>query len=310
MNLELFQEYRPLLFAIAYRMLGTVADAEDVLQDAWLRVQSRAAELIENPKYYLTTVVTRLCLNQLSLARNQRERYLGPWLPEPILTETRPELLDPLDGALIGESISIAFLVVLESLSPVERAVFLLHEVFGYKFREIGGILEKSESACRQLLRRAKAHLAANRPRFDATPEQHQRFLQLLADDVTIVPDGGGEHGAAIRILHGREPVSAFILGTHRISPPGVTYTMRLLNGQAAILARTADGKPFYSSPDKFCPLDTPARHGQNFSGYLYALFLYLSDERVRLIHVIAGRKLQRLDTGYADAIHSPSLQP
>src|SRR5512145_1282520 len=126
MNIEQFQQYRPLLFSIAYRMLGSVAEAEDVLQEAYLRVQAHATETIEKPKYYLTTIVTRLCLNQLSAARIQREQYLGPWLPEPILTEDKPELVNPVEQAVSHDSISIAFLVLLEALLPTERAVFLL----------------------------------------------------------------------------------------------------------------------------------------------------------------------------------------
>jgi RNA polymerase sigma-70 factor (ECF subfamily) len=289
MNIEQFQQYRPLLFSIAYRMLGSVAEAEDVLQDAYLRVQAHATETIEQPKYYLTTVVTRLCLNQLSAARTQREQYLGPWLPEPILTADKPELVNPVEQAVIHDSLSIAVLVLLESLLPAERAVFLLHEVFDYKFREIAEMLGKREAACRQLFRRAKGHIAAHRPRFEATPQQHERllqsfikvvelgevesFLQLLTQDVTLVPDGGGERGAAIRALRGREAVAAFILGTYRLAPKNLRYNLALLNGQQAILARTAEGQPYF------------------------AMFIYSEGEAANLIHVIAGRKLLALDS-------------
>jgi len=285
MNIEQFQQYRPLLFSIAYRMLGSVAEAEDVLQETYIRVQ--AAETIEKPKYYLTTVVTRLCLNQLSSARVQREQYLGPWLPEPILTEERPELTNPLEQALTHDSLSIAFLVLLESLLPAERAVFILREVFEYSYREIAGMLDKREAACRQLFRRAKRHIAENRPRFKATPEQHERllhsfikvvelgevdsFLQLLAEDVTLVPDGGGERGAAIRVLRGQEAVAAFILGAYRLAPKDLQYGLVRLNGQPAILARTAEGRPYF------------------------AVFIYSDGEMVNLIHVIGGRKLLAL---------------
>lgn len=287
MNIEQFQQYRPLLFSIAYRMLGSVAEAEDVLQEAYLRVQGQAAEAIEKPKYYLTTTVTRLCLNQLSAARSQREQYLGPWLPEPILTEDRPELVNPVEQAGLHDSLSIAFLVLLEALLPLERAVFLLHEVFDYKHQEIAGMLGKSEAACRQLLRRAKQRLAENRPRFEANPQQHERllqsfvkvvelgeleaFLQLLAEEVTLVPDGGGQRGAAIQVLRGREAVSAFILGTYRLAPKNLRYERARLNGQQAILARTAEGQPYF------------------------AMFIYSEGEMVNLIHVIAGRKLSAL---------------
>jgi RNA polymerase sigma-70 factor (ECF subfamily) len=288
MDIEQFERYRPLLFSIAYRMLGTATEAEDVLQDAYLRIQGRSDEPIEKPKQYLTTIVTRLCLNHLSAARTKREEYLGPWLPEPIMTADKPELVNPLSSVIQYDSISIAFLVLLESLSPAERAVFLLHEVFDYKHREIADILDKSEAACRQLFRRARQHIAAHRPRFQATPEQHERllhgfieaadlgeidaFLQLLAEDVTFVPDGGGERGAAIRVLRGREAVAKFILGIYRLTTPKqIHYEMVNLNGQQALLGRLEDGRPFY------------------------AMFIYCNQEMVQLIHVIAGRKLSAL---------------
>ncbi len=294
MILDQFHQYRPLLFSIAYRMVGVVADAEDILQEAYLRVQAHANEVVEKPKPYLTTIVTRLCLNHLRAARTQREQYLGSWLPEPILTEERPELVNPMETTLRHDSISLAFLVLLESLQPAERAVFLLHEVFDYKHSEIAAMVGKSEAACRQLLRRAKAHIAERRPRFATTPEHHERllhsflhgvqsgdiglFLQLLAEDVNLVADGGGERGAALNVLRGRDAVSAFAVGTYRNSPVGITYTMPLLNGQPAILARHADGRPYY------------------------AIFLYGAAEQVRLIHVVAGRKLATLATQLDDS--------
>lgn len=287
MTIEQFETYRPLLFAIAYRMLGTVAEAEDVVQDAWLRVQNKVTEQIEKPKQYLSTIVTRLCLNQLNSARVQREQYLGPWLPEPIPTADRPELVNPLEKAMTHDSISIAFLVLLESLQPTERAVFLLHEIFDYKHGEIAAMLGKTEAACRQLLRRAKQHVAERRPRFTANPVEHEQllqsfiqvvelgdvdsFLQLLTEDVTLVPDGGGERGAAIRVLRGRDAVAAFAQGTYRRSPPGITFTIQVLNGQPAIVARRADGRPYY------------------------VLFLYGAGNQISLIHVIAGQKLTAL---------------
>ncbi len=287
MNVELFEQYRPLLFSLAYRMMGTVVEAEDVLQEAYLRIQDVAMDTIKKPKYYLTTVVTRLCLNQLSAAKTQREQYLGPWLPEPIPTDDRPELLNPADHTLTLDSISIAFLILLEALSPAERAVFLLYEIFDYKHREVAEILDRSEAACRQLFRRAKQHIKANRPRFEATPQQHERllngfiqvvqsgevesFLALLAEDITFVPDGGGERGAAIHVLQGREPVSAFILGTYQMTPPDTAYELITLNGQRTILARLPDGRPYYT------------------------VFMYGDGEMVQLIHVIAGRKLASL---------------
>ncbi len=286
-HIEIFQQHRPLLFSIAYRMMGTATEAEDIMQDAYLRWQAKPLESVHNPKYYLTTIVTRLCLNQLSAAKNQRETYLGPWLPEPVLTENRPELENPAEMAATYDSISIAFLVLLESLSPGERAAFLLHEVFAYKFAEVAEILNKSEAACRKLFQRARQHIAAKRPRFETTTEQHDRFLhrfietvetgeieafmKMLADDVVLVPDGGGQRGAAIRVVKGRDACLAFIQGTRRLAPRGLLFKTVALNGQRSILALTPDNKPFF------------------------ALFLYPSNGVVQLMHVIAGRKLRGL---------------
>ena len=204
-HLTTFQQHRPLLFSIAYRMLGSVTDAEDILQDAYLRFQSAPLTAIESPKAYLSTIVTRLCLNHLTSARAQREMYVGPWLPEPILGTDQPELGNPEAQADRNESVSMAFLVLLERLTPAERAVFLLREVFEYEYDEIAGMLEKSEGACRQLFSRAKDRITANRRRFQVSPEEHRRLLEefmraavngdlhnltnLLAEDATIWAD-------------------------------------------------------------------------------------------------------------------------
>ena len=287
MKLETFEAYRPLLFSIAYRMLGTASDAEDILQDAYLRVMKQVDDDIENPKTYLATIVTRLCLNELAAARSSREEYLGPWLPEPIPTDEIPLLDIPGESMIQHDTISIAFLVLLESLSPAERAVFLLHEVFGYRHPEIAEILEKTEAASRQLLRRARAHIEANKPRFTASPEDHdrllrsfievveggeiERFLSALAEDVTLIPDGGGTRGAAIRVLKGREAVSAFIIGTRQFQPMGLKFELVNLNGQKSILARAPDGSPYF------------------------VIFAYGNGRSLNLIHVIAGRKLRAI---------------
>lgn len=286
-HLQIYEAHRPLLFAIAYRMLGSASEAEDILQDGYVRWQAQRLPAINDPKRFLTTVITRLCLNQLSSARNQRESYLGPWLPEPVITEAYAERDDPAKRTAMLDSISIAFLVLLESLTPAERAVYLLHEVFDYKFREIGGMLEKSPAACRQLFHRAKKHIAANRLRFEPAPAAHERllnhfietvqsgelepFLQMLADDVALVPDGGGQRGAAIHVVRGREGVAAFILGTRRLAPPGLRFEIMPLNGQPAIVGLTAIDRPFF------------------------VLFLHAGKNGVHLIHVIAGRKLEGL---------------
>ena len=161
-----FTASRPQLFAVAYRMLGSVSDAEDVLQDAYLRWVSAVRDDIDNPAAYLTTIVTRICLDVLKSARVKREVYVGPWLPEPLLCDTMP---DPADAALVADSLSMAFLVLLESLSPLERAAFLLREVFGYEYDEIAAVLERDAAACRQLVSRARKQVDARRPRYAAS---------------------------------------------------------------------------------------------------------------------------------------------
>src|SRR5919109_932170 len=225
--MDQFEKYRPLMFSIAYRMLGSVTEAEDILQNAYLRYRERPVGSIASPKAFLSTVVTRLCLNHLQSVRVQRESYLGPWLPEPLLTEDDPE--SPISQAERLESISMAFLVLLERLTPVERAVFLLREVFDYPYAEIAEIVGKDEVSCRQILSRAKKFIAGNRPRFTPSTEQHQHLLQqflgaveegdldgltqLLASDVTLSTDGGGKvRGAATRTLHGPKVVARFMI--------------------------------------------------------------------------------------------------
>ena len=289
-TLEQYNQYKPLLFSIAYRMLGTVTDAEDALQETYLRWQDVDVTAVTNPKYYLTTITTRICLNLLNSAQSQREEYVGAWLPEPIMT-SQAEPNKPADQTLLHDNISIAFLTMLESLNPVERAVFLLHEVFDYKFREIGEILQKSEANCRQIFRRAKTHMVDNRPRFDTSPAEIERllsgfvnivetgdvqsFLDMLAEDVVLVPDGGGTRGAAIHILRGKEAISAFILGTQKIAPPNLVYQFATLNGQQAVLAQTEDGQPYF------------------------ALFVYGNGRFIQTIYVIAGQKLKNLTANH-----------
>src|SRR5262249_31056072 len=186
-NLERFETYRPLMFSIAYRMLGSITEAEDIVQEAYLRYQAISPERIVSHKAFLSTVVTRLCLNHLELAKVQREAYIGPWLPEPVLTEI-DERLTPGHQAELHESLSMAYLVLLEQLTPTERAVFLLREVFDYDYQEIAAMVGKEEAACRQLLSRAKKHIAEHRPRFKPTPEAHRQILNHFIQAV-----GSGE---------------------------------------------------------------------------------------------------------------------
>src|SRR5947209_246235 len=230
-RVESFETYRTYLFSIAYRMLGSAMDAEDMVQETYLRYQTTPPETIHSLKAFLTTILPRLCMDQLQLARRKREQYVGPWLPEPILTTETAEAGDPEKHVDMQESISLAFLVLLEQLQPFERAVFLLREVFGYDFAEIATMLDKSEAACRRSFSRARLHLRAHRPRFPASPQLHRQLLNgyfqavesgettalmnLLSEDVTLWADGGGKiKQAALRPIRGRDAVARFSLGT------------------------------------------------------------------------------------------------
>jgi RNA polymerase sigma-70 factor, ECF subfamily len=286
-----FDAYRPLLFSIAYRMLGSVMDAEDVVQDAYLRWQSAADAAVESPKAYLSTIVTRLCLDHLRSARVQREEYVGPWLPEPLVTEQAPDVADT---AALHESLSMAFLVLLESLTPVERAVFLLHDVFGYEFTEIADIVGKSETNCRQLARRARGYVEARRPRFEPSTSQQDRltrqFLRActtgdlpglvatLADDVTCWSDGGGKVAATRRPVRGRDAVARLLVGIARKAPAGLDTRLTRVNGQPGFVSYL-DGRPFA------------------------VLLLDIADARIQGVRlVINPDKLQHL-LGTADAV-------
>jgi RNA polymerase sigma-70 factor (ECF subfamily) len=257
-TVDQFEEYRPLMFGVAYRMLGSVPEAEDAVQNAYIRYSQMPPGSINSPKAFLSTVVTRLCLNQLQSARAQRESYLGPWLPDPLLTEDDPR--SPTRRAETLESISMAFLVLLERLTPVERAVFLLREVFDYSYAEIAEIVEKGEDAVRQIFHRAKKFLADERPRFTPSTRHHEELLgsfmravqdgdlggltALLASDVTMWADAGGKvRGAATRPLHGPYAVAQFMIGSLRFVRGTLTAEIRSINGEPALLLRE-DGKP------------------------------------------------------------------
>ncbi len=241
-----------MLFSIAYRMLGSVMDAEDLVQDAYLRWQEAAEPEVRSPRAYLTTIVTRLAINQLRSARHRRETYVGPWLPEPLVSDTVP---DPSASVELAESLSMAFLVLMERLSPVERAVLLLHDVFDFDYGEIARIVDKTEVNCRQLLARARKHVGAARTRFQADPQRAaqlvERFRQasvqgdmdalvsLLAEDITLWADGGGKvRGAALKPVHGADAVARFVMGTmERFVPAGTSFRSARINGQAGFIA-------------------------------------------------------------------------
>lgn len=253
--IETFDRHRPLLFSIAYRMLGSVMEAEDVMQEAYLRWQGASGDEVRSPKSYLSAVVTRLCIDQLRSAKSRREQYVGPWLPEPLLTDS---VADAADTAVLDESLSMAFLVLLESLTPTERAVFLMREVFSYEYQEIARIVDKSESNCRQIARRAREAVAARRPRFDVSKEQEDRLVRrfvetcvgddmegllgLLSEDITLWSDGGGRVRAALNPIRGSEKVSRFLFGILG-KTPGFSIRMASINGQTGIIGYV-DGHP------------------------------------------------------------------
>lgn len=243
-----FEQQRSYLFAIAYRMLGSAADADDMVQEAWLRWQRDDRSGVSNPRGYLAGVVTRLCLDRLRELKRRREEYVGPWLPEPLLTQA------PADGGELAESLSLAFLTMLERLTPVERAVFLLRQVFGYEYAEIAAIVGKSEANCRQQFSRAQKAIAEARPRFETSREAQQRMLQgfleavgsgdlsriegILREDVEFISDGGGKAIAARRVLHGRSEVAKFLHGLAQRSPEGVSFEFAPVNGQLGLLLK------------------------------------------------------------------------
>jgi len=257
-RLATFSQYRGLLFSVAYRMLGSVADAEDMLQETFIRSQQAANDEVRSPRAFLVTVITRLCINQLQSARVRREEYVGEWLPEPLVTDPGS---DPLGVLKVDESLSMAFLLLLERLTPMERAVFLLREVFEYEYAEIANVLGQSEANCRQILRRAKQHVGHIRRRFDASAREHddllKRFLQavrkgemkglveLLSSDAVLHSDGGGKAIAQPHMIEGAENVARLILDRmSRVVPKNLVNRMARINGEPGFVSYL-NGKPF-----------------------------------------------------------------
>ena len=258
---ELYEELRPLMFSIAYRMLGSANEAEDIVQEAFLRFhrESDKGTTIESPKAYLSTITTRLSIDHLRSARVRRERYFGTWLPEPLLTDPESEVTVHADTA---DSLSMAFLVLLESLTPVERAVFLLREVFDYGYDEIASIVGKSEDNCRQIAVRARRQVEAKKPRFEVSRRRREelarRFFEavakedaegligLLAADVIAYGDGGGKGPALPRPIYGRDPVVRLLLGAtawvERLGVSGIRSAA--INGQPGALFLDREGRP------------------------------------------------------------------
>ncbi|GCE28886.1 DNA-directed RNA polymerase sigma-70 factor [Dictyobacter alpinus] len=280
----IFQQYKTLLFSIAYRMLGSCSDAEDMVQETFVRWLQAQQDRVESPKAYLSTVVVRLCIDHSRLARTQREIYVGPWLPEPLSDSLYPELFE---SVIQDESLSYAFLVMLEKLGPLERAVFLLRDIFDYEYADIAKMVEKSEANCRQVLRRARQHLGQQRLRFAVSREQQEQLTQqflrasiegdmqgllhLLTDDIVFTGDSNGTGPQARKPVIGPTRVTRGMFGGMRFIPPDSQVRIINLNGQPAIMIYTPQG--------------------------IYGVILFeIQDNRIRNIYsIINPAKLQRL---------------
>jgi RNA polymerase sigma-70 factor (TIGR02957 family) len=258
-TLDVFDRHRRLLFSVAYQMLGSVADAEDVVQDTWLRWSAADRSAVADERAYLVQITTRLALDRLGSARARRESYVGPWLPEPLLTRgapvgSGPPAPEPEDAVELGEMVSLALLVVLETLSPAERAVFVLREVFGMPVAEVAEALGRTEAAVRQMAHRAREHVQARQPRFDtdrqAQREVTERFfaavaggdiealLAALAPDVVLISDGGGKTKAALRPITGSDKVARWLVAIAQqgASIPDLRIEVAEVNGWPAIV--------------------------------------------------------------------------
>ena len=257
---EVYEQLRPLMFSIAYRMLGAVSEAEDIVQEAFLRYHraDSGPDGIGSPKAFLSAVTTRLCIDHLRSARTRREAYVGQWLPEPLLTDTAAP--DPAGMAEEADSLSMAFLLLLERLSPVERAVFLLHDVFGYGYDEIAGIVGRNEDNCRQLALRARRHAGEHRPRFEASRRKREeladRFFRavgggdmdalitMLAADVVVYGDSGGTRPSWPRPIAGRDHVGRLMLGLgNQMRQLGITIRQAEVNGQPGAMFLDPGGR-------------------------------------------------------------------
>ncbi|MDX3129811.1 RNA polymerase sigma-70 factor [Streptomyces europaeiscabiei] len=250
---DVFEEHRPVLMGVAYRMLGRVADAEDVVQEAWLRWSGADRSDVREPRGYLVRVTTRLAIDRLRQVQSRNEAYPGPWLPEPYVTDYGATVPDTAERAVLTDTVSLAVLVVMESLSPLERAVFVLREAFGYPYAEIAAMIDRAEPAVRQLAGRARRHVDERRPRYEVDPAERreltERFLvaaaggdldglmSLLAPDVRLVGDGGGLGKAPVRVLETADRVGRFLHGAAGKGVQDVSFRFMEINGGfAAVL--------------------------------------------------------------------------
>ena len=247
---EIFSAHRSLLFGIAYCMLGRIAEAEDMVQEAWLRWQRQALPEIRSPKAWLVAATTRLCIDHLRSARHKREQYYGVWLPEPFVEQAAPASDQ---SEALAESLTMAFMLLLEKLSPIERAVFLLRNVFDYEYSEIAGIVNKSETNCRQIASRARTRLARSSSPAMPPSSQAERIVQqflaaqktgslddllaLLTEDATLYGDGGGRVPALGSPLHGADPISRFFIGIRRLIPANLELRITRMNHAIGVLA-------------------------------------------------------------------------
>ncbi|MEW1646121.1 RNA polymerase sigma-70 factor [Streptomyces sp. NPDC091219] len=264
-----FEEHRPVLMGVAYRMLGRVADAEDVVQEAWLRWSAADRAEVREPPAYLVRVTTRLAIDRLRQVKARGEAYVGPWLPEPYATDFGDTVPDTEERAVLADSVSLAVLVVLESLSPLERAVFVLREAFGYPYADIAAMLDRGEPAVRQLAGRARRHVDERRPRYDVDPARRrdltERFLaaaaggdlaglmDLLAPDVRLVGDSGGRTQAPLRVLESADHVGRFLVAVGGKSVPDMSFRFLKLNGGPAVLVLSG------GAPDSVFQVDVSA---------------------------------------------------
>ncbi|MEE1755456.1 RNA polymerase sigma-70 factor [Streptomyces sp. SP18CS02] len=258
-EIDVFETHRAVLTGVAYRMLGRVADAEDVVQETWLRWSRADRSEILEPRAYLVRIATRLAIDRLRQLRAQRETYVGPWLPEPLVTDFGPALPDTAERAVLADSVSLAVLVVLESLSPLERAVFVLREAFGFPYAQIAAILDRTEPAVRQLAGRARRHVDEGKPRYDVDPAERrdltERFLAaagggdlndllaLLAPDVRLVGDSGGKSKAPLRVIESADKVGRFLFAVTKEPAAGAEFRFVEVNGGPALLV-LMDGRP------------------------------------------------------------------